>query len=100
LVSLLEDARRDVPEALKEQMVPHYLAQFPTLGRKPFETSMAILAALRHTRVLAIFERLSRREGKHEYKKLHSPRVERLLQRALRHPTLTGIKRWMERYAR
>jgi aminoglycoside/choline kinase family phosphotransferase len=100
LVSLLEDARRDVPEELKEKMAARYLARFPTLDRNTFETSMAILAALRHTRVLAIFERLSRREGKHEYKKLHSPRVERLLQRALRHPTLAGIKRWMERYAR
>ena len=100
LMSLLEDARRDVPDELKEKMVTHYLAHFPTLDRNTFGTTMAILAALRHTRVLAIFERLSRREGKHDYKKLHSPRVERLLQRALRHPMLAGVKRWMERYAR
>ena len=100
LMSLLEDARRDVPEELKEKMAAHYLAHFPTLDRNAFETSMAILAALRHTRVLAIFERLSRREGKHEYKKLHSPRVERLLQRALRHSMLAGVKQWMERHAR
>jgi aminoglycoside/choline kinase family phosphotransferase len=100
LMSLLEDARRDVPESLKEKMAAHYLAQFPALDQKAFETSMAILAALRHTRVLAIFERLSRHEGKHDYKKLHSPRVERLLQRALHHPMLAGVKRWMDRYAR
>jgi N-acetylmuramate 1-kinase len=100
LVSLLEDARRDVTDELKEKMVTHYLAHFPTLDRNTFGTSMAILAALRHTRVLAIFQRLSRREGKHDYKKLHSPRVERLLQRALRHPMLAGVKRWMERHAR
>jgi aminoglycoside/choline kinase family phosphotransferase len=98
LMSLLEDARRDVPEGIKEKMAAHYLAQFPALDQKAFETSMAILAALRHTRVLAIFERLSRHEGKHDYKKLHSPRVERLLQRALRHPMLAGVKRWMERH--
>ena len=100
LMSLLEDARRDVPEELKKKMAAHYLAHFPKLDRNAFETSMAILAALRHTRVLAIFERLSRREGKHDYKKLHSPRVERLLQNALRHPMLAGVKRWMERHAR
>jgi aminoglycoside/choline kinase family phosphotransferase len=100
LVSLLEDARRDVPDNLREKMVARYLARSPALDRKAFETSLAILAALRHTRVLAIFERLSRHEGKHDYKKLHSPRVERLLQRALRHPMLAGVKRWMERYAR
>jgi N-acetylmuramate 1-kinase len=100
LVSLLEDARHDVPDELREKMLARYLARFPALDRKTFETSLAILAALRHTRVLAIFERLSRQEKKPDYKKLHSPRVERLLQRALRHPPLAGVKRWMERYAR
>jgi len=99
LASLLEDARRDVAEGLKEKMVVHYLARFPALDRNAFETSMAILAAQRHTRVLAIFERLSRHEGKHDYKKLHSPRVERLLQRALSHPVLSGVRRWMDHYA-
>ena len=96
LVSLLEDARRDVPEALREKMMARYLAQFPALDREAFETSLAILAAQRHTRVLAIFERLSRHEGKHDYRRLHSPRVERLLQSALRHPMLAGVKQWIE----
>ena len=100
LMSLLEDARRDIPDNLREKMVARYLARSPALDRKAFETSMAILAALRHTRILAIFERLSRHEKKRDYKKLHSPRVERLLQRALRHPMLAGVKRWMERHAR
>jgi len=100
LMSLLEDARRDVPDELREKMIARYLARFPALDRTTFETSLAILAALRHTRVLAIFEKLSRHEGKHDYKKFHSPRVERLLQRALHHPMLAGVKRWMDRYAR
>jgi aminoglycoside/choline kinase family phosphotransferase len=99
LISLLEDARRDLPPGLKEKMLAHYISHFPNLDRKAFETSLAILAALRHTRVLAVFEKLSR-EGKPDYKKLHSPRVERLLQEAIRHPTLTGVKQWFYRYAR
>jgi aminoglycoside/choline kinase family phosphotransferase len=99
LISLLEDARRDVPEDLRRKMFAHYLAAFPSLDRKAFETSIAILAALRHTRVLAIFEKLSR-EGKPDYKKLHSPRVERLLQNALRHPVLADVKNWFDHYAR
>ena len=99
LVSLLEDARRDVPEDLRKKMTARYLAQFPLLDRGAFETSLAILAALRHTRVLAIFEKLSRHEGRHDYKQLHSPRVERLLQSALCHPILAGVKRWFEQYA-
>ena len=99
LVSLLEDARRDVTEDLRKQMIARYLAQFPSLDRDAFGTSMAILAALRHTRVLAIFEKLSC-EGKTDYRRLHSPRVERLLQTALAHPMLTGVKRWFDGYAR
>ncbi len=99
LMSLLQDARRDVPEAIRKEMVTRYLAQFPALDPELFPTSLTILAALRHTRVLAIFERLSRFEGKHEYKQLHSPRVQNLLQSALGHPTLSGVKRWMEHYA-
>ena len=99
LVSLLEDARRDVPEDFRKKMITRYLTQFPSLDRKAFETSLAVLAALRHTRVLAIFEKLSR-EGKTDYKRLHSPRVERLLQTALRHPILAGVKHWFEEFAK
>ena len=98
LVSLLEDARRDVPEELREKMTARYLAEFPSLDRDVFATSLAILAALRHTRVLAIFEKLSR-EGKTDYKTLHSPRVEQLLQKALQHPILADVKRWFEECA-
>jgi aminoglycoside/choline kinase family phosphotransferase len=99
LVSLLEDARRDLPQGLRERMLARYLGWFPGLERAAFETSLAILAALRHTRVLAIFERLSRRDGRPDYQQLHSPRVERMLQRALDHPLLARLKAWMKRYA-
>ena len=100
LVSLLQDARHDVAKDLQNKMTERYLAQFPALDRNRFETSVAILAALRHTRVLAIFERLSRRDGKSDYKQLHSPRVQRLLQRASQHPALARVKGWFDQYAR
>ena len=99
LVSLLEDARRDVPENLQKKLLARYLAAFPTLDREKFEISLAILATQRHTRVLGIFERLARHEGKLDYRRLHSPRVERLLQKALRHPILADVKNWMDRHA-
>jgi len=99
LMSLLEDARRDVPDELRRKMKRRYLEQFPNLDAQAFDASLAILAAVRHTRVLAIFERLYRRDNKPDYKRLHSPRVQRLLQRALQHPLLKGVKAWMERYA-
>jgi aminoglycoside/choline kinase family phosphotransferase len=98
LVSLLQDARRDLPEGLEAQMLARYLARFPALDPRAVEISLAILAAQRHTRVLAIFERLSGLEGKHDYKRLHAPRVERQLRKALRHPALAGVSQWMQRY--
>jgi aminoglycoside/choline kinase family phosphotransferase len=100
LVSLLEDARHDVPDELRERTLSRYAAQFPVLHRNDFDTSLSVLAALRHARVLAIFERLARRDGRTEYRRIHSPRVERLLQRALRHPALDAVKHWMNRYAK
>ncbi len=99
LVSLLEDARRDVPEALQKKLTARYLGAFPALDREIFETSWAILAAQRHMRVLGIFERLARHEGKLDYRRLHSPRVERRLRHALQHPVLADLKTWIERHA-
>ena len=99
LVSLLEDARRAVPEELQKKLLARYLAAFPALDRENFETSLAILAAQRHTRVLGIFERLARHEGKLDYRRLHSPRVERRLRQALKHPMLADVKNWMDRHA-
>jgi N-acetylmuramate 1-kinase len=100
LISLLEDARRDVPETLQKKLLARYLAAFPALDRDAFETSLAILAAQRHTRVLGIFERLAQHEGKLDYRRLHSPRVQRMLHQALNHPALAAVKRWMETHAR
>ena len=99
LVSLLEDARRDMPAALQNKMLSRYFAAFPALDREVFETSWAILAAQRHLRVLGIFERLARHEGKLDYRRLHSPRVERRLRYALQHPVLADLKTWIERHA-
>jgi Predicted phosphotransferase related to Ser/Thr protein kinases len=99
LISLLEDARRDLPDGKREKMLDRYCSKFPNLNLETFRTSLAIVAAQRHTRVLAIFERLSRAQGKHDYKRLHSPRVERLLETALEQPVLAEVKRWMNQYA-
>jgi hypothetical protein len=98
LVSLLEDARRDVPAALQKKLLARYLAAFPALDLELFETSRVILAAQRHMRVLGIFERLARQEGKLDYRRLHSPRVERRLRHALQHPVLAELKTWIERH--
>jgi aminoglycoside/choline kinase family phosphotransferase len=95
LVSLLEDARRDIPAELCRQMIERYLAAFPALDRPAFLKSAAILAAQRNCKILGIFTRLWKRDGKPRYL-VHLPRVWRLLEQDLSHPTLAPIARWLD----
>jgi aminoglycoside/choline kinase family phosphotransferase len=97
LVSLLQDARRDVPAGLRQAMTERYLAAFPGLDRKAFFRSAAILAAQRNCKILGIFTRLWRRDGKRQYL-AHIPRVWRLLEADLRQPVLIPIARWLDRH--
>jgi len=96
LVSLLEDARRDIPAELCREMTDRYLAAFPTLDRTAFLKSAAILAAQRNCKILGIFTRLWKRDGKPRYL-VHLPRVWRLLEQDLGHPALAPIARWLDR---
>lgn len=82
LMSLLEDARRDIPETLRVTLLTHYLSQRPEVDGRRFMADFQVLAAQRHAKVLGIFVRLAKRDGKHGYLK-HLPRVLRLFQRAL-----------------
>src|SRR6516162_840120 len=97
LVSLLEDARRDVSAALCQAMTERYLAAFPELDRHAFLRSAAILAAQRNCKILGIFTRLWKRDGKRQYL-AHIPRVWRLLEADLRHPALAPIAGWLDRH--
>ena len=97
LVSLLEDARRDIAEPLRQAMTERYLAAFPGLDRGAFLRSAAILAAQRNCKILGIFTRLWKRDGKRQYL-AHIPRVWRLLEADLRHPALGPVARWLDRH--
>jgi N-acetylmuramate 1-kinase len=97
LVSLLEDARRDVPADLRRRMTERYLAAFPALDRAAFLRSAAILAAQRNCKILGIFTRLWKRDGKPRYL-VHLPRIWRLLEEELAHPALDPIARWLNRH--
>ena len=97
LVSLLEDARRDVPASLRQAMTERYLAAFPALDRVAFLRSAAILSAQRNCKILGIFTRLRKRDGKRQYI-AHIPRVWRLLEADLRHPALGPVARWLDRH--
>src|SRR3954447_19724012 len=98
LVSLLGDARRDVPEDLRAAMTERYLAFFPELDRAAFARFAAILAAQRNCKIIGIFTRLWRRDGKPAYL-AHIPRVWRLLEDDLgREKALRPIADWLDRH--
>jgi aminoglycoside/choline kinase family phosphotransferase len=95
VMSLLEDARRDIDTGLIAAMKDRYCARFPGLDRAVFDASWAVMAAQRHAKVIGIFTRLCKRDGKPIYLG-HIPRVWRLLDQACGHPALAGIKRWLD----
>ena len=95
LMSLLEDARRDIDEGLRRTMRERYFAAFPDLDRDAFETAFRVLAAQRHAKVIGIFTRLCVRDSKPDYL-VHIPRVWRLLEAALEHPALAPVAAWLE----
>jgi N-acetylmuramate 1-kinase len=94
LVSLLEDARRDLAPNLVAEMRERYLAAFPQLDWNLFDASWAVMAAHRHVKCLGLFVRLAKRDGKPGYMK-HIPRLWRLLDRALVHPDLHDLAHWL-----
>lgn len=97
LVSLLEDARRDVAPGLAQAMYRRYLAAFPACGRDAFAASYAVLGAQRNAKIVGIFTRLCVRDGKRGYLQ-HVPRVWRLLEGDLRHPALAPMRAWFDRH--
>ncbi len=99
LVSLLEDARLDVPLALEERLLGHYCARARAVhadfDREDFLAAYAILGAQRNTKILGIFARLAMRDGKRGYLR-HMPRLWGYLDRSFRHPELAGLAAWYE----
>jgi tRNA threonylcarbamoyl adenosine modification protein YjeE len=97
VASLLQDARVDVPEQTEIALLSRYArarhAADPNFDANYFAQLYATLAAQRASKVLGIFARLDRRDGKPQYLR-HMPRVWAYLQRALAHPELSPLKAW------
>ena len=96
LVSLLEDARRDVPPELAERMIRRYLGATGA-DEQALRTAYAVLGAQRNAKIVGIFTRLWKRDGKAAYLDL-IPRVWGLLERDVEHPALAPVKAWLERH--
>jgi N-acetylmuramate 1-kinase len=97
LVSLLQDARIDVPEALELALLTRYIkarrAADDTFDPAGFAELYVIMSAQRNTRLLGTFARLNRRDGKPQYLR-HQPRIWTYLSRSLAHPALSRIRQW------
>jgi hypothetical protein len=91
LVSLLQDARRDVSPALEAEMIAHYKALSRPEG--DFDAAYAVLGAQRNAKIIGIFTRLARRDGKPRYLS-YLPRMWGLLERDLAHPALEPVALW------
>jgi aminoglycoside/choline kinase family phosphotransferase len=99
LVSLLQDARIDIPEQLELTLLTRYIkarhATDNTFDPAGFAESYAIMSAQRNTRLLGTFARLNRRDGKPQYLR-HQPRIWTYLTRSLAHPVLSGLRGWYD----
>jgi N-acetylmuramate 1-kinase len=97
VVSLLQDARIDVPEMTELSLFSRYIkarrAADAGFDAAEFATLYAILSAQRNTRLLGTFARLNRRDGKPQYQR-HQPRIWAYLNRSLAHPSLAPLKDW------
>ena len=95
LVSLLQDARRDVPPDLEAAMLERYLAAAGIADEASFRAAYEALGAQRNTKILGIFTRLRDRDGKAGYVERH-PRLWRHLERNLAHPALAPVRDWFD----
>lgn len=98
LVSLLQDARVDVAPELEAELFERYcagVAANPGFDRDAFAFAYSALGAQRNTKIVGIFARLAKRDGKPQYLQ-HLPRLWRYLDRDLAHPRLAPLKRWYD----
>jgi hypothetical protein len=100
LISLTEDARRTVSPELAEIATAHYLAvmkaQGTPLDETRFRHEMAVMAAQRNAKIVGIFARLTKRDGRPRYLAF-LPRVWSYLERDLAHPALADLRAWYDR---
>jgi len=94
VASLAMDARVTVSPEIERRTVAAYVAARHAAGafdEAAFAEAYAMMAAQRNSKILGIFVRLEKRDGKPYYLK-HLPRIRDYLRRALAHPALAGLK--------
>ncbi|MDJ0977384.1 MAG: phosphotransferase [Erythrobacter sp.] len=94
LVSLLQDARRDVDQNFATRMLEYYRHQAGEDG-EDFLADYAALGAQRNAKIVGIFTRLFKRDEKPRYLGM-IPRVWGLLEQDLEHPALGPVADWFD----
>ena len=97
LVSLLQDARRNLGAGLEAAMVARYLNASTGIDEAAFRAAYAILGAQRAVRIIGVFHRLAKRDDKPGYL-AHLPRVWQHLDTNLAHPALAPVRAWFDRW--
>lgn len=98
LVSLLEDARRNVERKLAVPLKARFVEQAGIADAAGFDAAYAVLGAQRNAKILGIFVRLAVRDGKQRYLDL-LPRVARHFVADLQHPALMPLHMWVKSHA-
>ncbi len=96
LVSLIEDARRDVPPDIHAACLQRYVDETALADPAGFRTGFALMAAQRHARIIGLFVRLLERDGKPDYLP-YLPRVWRMFEHALQHEAMAPLRAWVDR---
>ena len=97
IVSLVEDARRDVAEDLSIKLWEQYLDTIPTNQHSDIRTAGNIISAGRHVKIIGVFTRYAMRQGKKHYL-VHISRLWRLIERCFGDPALKDVKDWFDTY--
>lgn len=93
LVSLLEDARREVSPSIQRLELQRYLEAMPFPAASLIH-HYRVLGVQRTLKIIGIFTRLDLRDGKPSYQR-HQPRLWRLLRQGLEHPELFRLRLWV-----
>jgi aminoglycoside/choline kinase family phosphotransferase len=95
LVSLLQDARRDVSPELEAAMLERYMVTAGIDDPGRFRADYEVLGAQRNVKILGIFTRLWKRDGKPAYPAMH-PRIWGYVDRNFRHPATAPVRDWFD----
>ncbi|WP_010298819.1 aminoglycoside phosphotransferase family protein [Candidatus Odyssella thessalonicensis] len=97
-MSLIDDVRITLPSPIEDACWTSYSQAFPMFKKGTRERALAhMMSTSRLLRILGVFTRLARQDGKRHYLN-YMPRVWELLDKNLRLPELSQLHNWFTKY--